>query len=306
MERLFRHAFVPALLVLAIVAWARHASIEGALQRSKAGLGFTTAALLASIALIWIVEQLVPANPAWNYNLAADAPRAISRFGRDLFYLTFVTLGSALLIQFGFGRIQSALLAHGYGFDRPKLWPTQLPLAIRIALAFLIVELMSYWVHRAAHRFKLLWRFHSTHHVITELTGIKAIRTHPIDNLFFHIARTTPLLLAGAGMDEVSAVVYLGSVLGILAHANIRVSEGPLGWVVNFPGYHQVHHSAVISESQSNFGCHTVIWDRVFGTFRTAPREPLEIGVAPVGPRSLWQELVAPDQTNPDGEPRRA
>ena len=306
MERAFRHAFVPALLVLAVVAWARHASIESALQQSKSGLGFTTAALLASIALIWIVEQLFPANPAWNYNLAADAPRAISRFGRDLFYLTFVTLGSALLISVGFGRIQAALLAHGFGYDRPTLWPTALPLALRVALAFLLVELMSYWMHRAAHHFRLLWRFHSTHHVITELTGIKAIRTHPIDNLFFHIARSTPLLLLGAGLEEVNAVVYLGSVLSILAHANIRVSEGVLGWVINFPSYHQVHHSAVVSESKSNFGCHTVLWDRLFGTFRSEPVQPLEIGVAPVGPRSLWQELVAPNQTDPSGDTRAA
>ena len=89
------------------------------------------------------------------------------------------------------------------------------------------------------------------------------------------------------------AATSFGAILGILAHANVEVSER-FGLVVNLPGYHAVHHSADLAESNSNFGCHTILWDRLFGTFRRAAVQPLVIGVAPVGTRTIWQELVAP------------
>jgi sterol desaturase/sphingolipid hydroxylase (fatty acid hydroxylase superfamily) len=47
-------------------------------------------------------------------------------------------------------------------------------------------------------------------------------------------------------------------------------------------------------EGLANYGCHTVLWDRVFGTFRAEAQAPVQIGVQPVGPRTLWQELIWP------------
>jgi sterol desaturase/sphingolipid hydroxylase (fatty acid hydroxylase superfamily) len=82
--------------------------------------------------------------------------------------------------------------------------------------------------------------------------------------------------------------------LSLLAHANLDAVPGPLGLVVNFPRYHLVHHSADVEEGLSNFGCHTVIFDRLFGTFRPVARQPVALGVQPLGPRSVWQELIAP------------
>jgi len=173
------------------------------------------------------------------------------------------------------------------------LWPASLPFAARVALVFLIVELFSYWYHRAAHRFAFLWGFHSTHHVLTVVTGLKALRTHPIDNALFYIPRTLPLVFIGAGAEELLAATWFGCVLGILSHANIDVQDGGLGWFVNLPRFHLVHHSSNLEESNSNFGCHTVLWDRVFGTFRASKGEAL-IGVTPVRVRTLWQELIWP------------
>jgi len=57
---------------------------------------------------------------------------------------------------------------------------------------------------------------------------------------------------------------------------------------------HAVHHSADAVEGRANFGCHTVFWDRVFGTFRPQASPELVVGVEPVGRRSLWQELIWP------------
>jgi sterol desaturase/sphingolipid hydroxylase (fatty acid hydroxylase superfamily) len=198
---------------------------------------------------------------------------------------------SAGLVAFTASHLHAAL--DGRGLVAVS-WPSHASLAVRIALAFFTIELFSYWLHRAAHHVEFLWRFHSTHHVLAEVTGLKALRTHPMDNVFFCIARTAPLILLGAGPEELLGAAYFAGILSVLSHANIDVSSRGLGWLVNLPQFHRVHHSSDLAESRSNFGCHTVLWDRVFGTFRSTFGGTLEVGVTPVGPRTLWQELAWP------------
>ncbi|MFT3710949.1 MAG: sterol desaturase family protein [Archangium sp.] len=289
-KRLFHVLFVPLLLTAAITAWALREEGQAQLTARGVRLDFASCVLLSLIALIWLAEQRFPARREWNVGLLSTQPG----LGRDLLYLFFITQFSALFITLTSTPVKARLAEAGFGFDVPHLWPTTAPFAARVLLAFFIVEFFSYWLHRAAHRVPLLWQFHSTHHVITRVTGLKALHTHPVENVFFYLVRHLPLLLIGAGADEVLSATTFGGMLGILAHANIEVSTRGLGWVVNFPSYHAVHHSAVLAESNSNYGCHTVLFDRLFGTFREAPVEPLTVGVAPVGARSLWQSLIWP------------
>jgi len=42
-------------------------------------------------------------------------------------------------------------------------------------------------------------------------------------------------------------------------------------WLVVTPQMHQVHHSVVRAETDSNFGFNLPWWDRLFGTYRAAP-----------------------------------
>jgi sterol desaturase/sphingolipid hydroxylase (fatty acid hydroxylase superfamily) len=278
---------MPVTLVAVLAAWANHDVIDRVLVAHAVRVDAMSAIFLTLLVGVWVAEQLSPARPEWNYRVLTEGVFGVARLGRDLVYLLFVTQFTALLLKWAAPRVSALVPSRG-------LWPTQAPLVARLVLAFFLVELFAYWVHRAAHRFPLLWRFHATHHVITELSGLKSLRVHPVDNLCFYVGRTVPLLFLGASVDEMATATYLGGVLGILSHANLELKEGWLGWVVNFPRYHSVHHSAVVSESNSNFGCHTVVWDRLFRTFRASPEQPLTIGVEPVGPRSLWAELVGP------------
>ncbi|WP_158502021.1 sterol desaturase family protein [Vitiosangium sp. GDMCC 1.1324] len=294
----FRHLFVPAVLALSAASWAFHEQGARFLKASSIPLDFTSAVLLLSIVLLWCAEQAYPANPDWNYRLLAEGERGWSgwqRLGRDLLYLFVITQVTTLLVFLTSIQVESGLKSRGFGFGiSHSLWPDALPFPVRVLLVFLLMELSSYWLHRAAHRFGFLWRFHSTHHAVTELTALKALRTHPLDNVLFYLARYVPLLLLGAGSEEVVTVVYFGAILSLLAHSNIDVAEGVLGLVVNLPHYHSVHHAADLAASQSNFGCHTILWDRLFGTFQRPAEGARPLGMQPVGPRTLWQELIAP------------
>lgn len=290
---LFQHLFVPALFLLAIAPW--HLGVGAAPLTASALERRCSLALVAAMFLTWLAEQLYPAERAWNVRPLSDGREGWARLGQDLFYLVGGTWVTARLLEAVDPLVQSFVhhVRTSLG-GAPSLWPSHAPFVLRVTLAFFAVELLSYGIHRAAHGSRVLWQFHSTHHVIRELNAFKAVRTHPVDNLVFHVGRLAPLLLLGAGAPELSAAVYFGAVLGVLAHANLGLSEGPLGLLVNFPRWHAVHHSAKQEESRHNFGCHTVLWDRVFGTFQVPAGPPSALGVEPLGPRTLWQELAWP------------
>lgn len=285
---LVHHLLVPAVLVLCVTSWILRTEGQQLLTTHAVRLDYASCVLLSLIFSLFLLERLYPARAAWNGHLFSVEGGGLRR---DLVYLFVITQFSALLINVAATRLKTL----GLGFDRPSaFWPGHAPFAVKVVLAFFLVELFSYWLHRAAHRFPLLWQFHSTHHVITQLSGLKALRTHPVENVAFYFARNVPLMLLGAGVEEVLAATTFGAILGILAHANLDVSERGLGLLVNLPGYHAVHHSAELAESNSNFGCHTIAWDRLFGTFRQAAFATLVVGVHPVGTRSIWRELAWP------------
>ena len=285
-HRVVHHLLVPGVLVLSVASWIFRAEGQQFLTDHTVRLDATSCVLLSLICGLFLIERLYPANEAWNGHLFSVEPGGLRR---DLVYLFFITQFSAVLISAAATRAKAAVAS----LDLPALWPGDAPFGVKVSLAFLLVELGSYWLHRAAHHVPLLWQFHSTHHVITQLSGLKALRTHPVENVGFYFVRNVPLLLLGAGAEEVIAATSFGAILGILAHTNVDVSER-FGLLVNLPRYHAVHHSVDLAESRSNFGCHTVLWDRVFGTFRRVAQAPLVIGVTPVGTRTFWEELISP------------
>lgn len=274
-----RHLFVPALIIGSVIAWWQREALQRVTHVEPSLFVF-----VAVLLIIFIVEQLFPARREWNYGFGTDGVRAMHRFSRDFVYVMFVTLLTVAAIHFIARPLEA--LTHDFA-----IWPTGAPAPLRVALAFLVMELGNYGFHRLAHRVPLLWRFHATHHVITELTGVKSLRTHPIDNVLFHLVRTVPLLLLGAPADDLIAATYFGAVLGILSHANLDLAHAPLGWVINFPRFHAVHHAEDATRAQKNFGCHTVLFDRLFGTFDDGADAPPTLGVTTKNPRSLWREL---------------
>jgi sterol desaturase/sphingolipid hydroxylase (fatty acid hydroxylase superfamily) len=58
-------------------------------------------------------------------------------------------------------------------------------------------------------------------------------------------------------------------------HGNVGLPDWldrRLRWVFVTPDMHRVHHSVEADEANSNFGFNLSWWDRLFGTYREAPR----------------------------------
>ena len=67
--------------------------------------------------------------------------------------------------------------------------------------------------------------------------------------------------------------------------------DADIGWVLTTNNYHIRHHSTVLEESNTNYGCSAILWDRVFGTFSEGP--VVDAGIGPTEP-STWRKLLMP------------
>src|SRR5690606_25289728 len=72
----------------------------------------------------------------------------------------------------------------------------------------------------------------------------------------------------------------------MLNHANISLSrfDRPLRWLIVTPRMHQIHHSRLRPETDSNYSTLISFWDRIALTYRMlAGSEPVELGLTEFG-----------------------
>ena len=112
-------------------------------------------------------------------------------------------------------------------------------------------------------------------------------------------------LVVRLGVPPVAVLLFevILNASSIFNHANIRLpgrADGLLRLVLVTPEMHRVHHSAIPVETNSNFGFNVPWWDRLFGTYRAAPRDGItgmRIGLSRFRDRrELWLDrmLVQP------------
>ena len=64
-------------------------------------------------------------------------------------------------------------------------------------------------------------------------------------------------------------------------------------WVFATAQQHHVHHAHALSQSNSNYGCNLILWDRLFGTY-CADDEVGQIGAGKAVPLSIKEQLALP------------
>lgn len=145
-----------------------------------------------------------------------------------------------------------------------------LPLALQIALTFLLLDLWRYWEHRVYHRVPLLWRLHLVHHSDTQVDVTTSERHHPLDVLLGTAVLMALIAALGFPAPAVGAYLLTATVVALYSHANLRLPAGAnrilSRFIVTAP-VHAVHHSDLQAETDSNYGSVLTLWDRLFGTY---------------------------------------
>jgi sterol desaturase/sphingolipid hydroxylase (fatty acid hydroxylase superfamily) len=172
------------------------------------------------------------------------------------------------------------------------VWPHHWPMIGQVILAFFLSELIWYWFHRAEHRWSLVWRLsgHGAHHSFKNLGAINFGANHPLEYFVLLVPSAIVELLFGAGAAIGGAAILLVTQASIV-HSNIPTNSKGIGWLLTTNHYHIHHHSLVIEESNTNYGCAVILWDRLFGTF--SDNNTIETGIGPSEP-SMWNKLLIP------------
>jgi len=218
--------------------------------------------LFVPISLLFLAERLIPKRKDWLLDW--------KDFIEDLFWLACTFLIWGPIYDDAYETPISnlfALLRDNSGFGFRLEAETTGGLLVAAFIAIFATEFIGYWAHRVQHRFMFLWRIHATHHHITKMSVARAERTHPLEFLGLNLGPAVALAFLGASAEVVAVVVVFRLNTAHLCHSNLPLVSGAFGWLFITPEWHQLHHSCINKESNTNFGCTVILWDRLFGTF---------------------------------------
>lgn len=170
--------------------------------------------------------------------------------------------------------------------------------ALLFILYLLAYDFLYYWLHRAQHRSDALWSIHKLHHSETHVNVTTTLRVHWIEEVLKALIIVLPVSLLFDAMPQAG---WLAAILGIwlfFVHANLRISFGPLSWLLTSPAAHRIHHSVDHPQSNRNFAVIFPVWDIVFGTYqRPVAGEWPKTGVVGENPPGFWKAVADPVTT---------
>ena len=265
-------ALQPALLLGVLASW-----IADPENPALFGLTFLGVHLL-----LGALEYRIPARPHWRH------PATEKLVVLGIAVVSFMVGGAASGLYETYLTAPLDAIRATLHLD---LWPHHWPLVPQALLVFFLSEFIWYWIHRAEHRWTPVWRLsgHGAHHAFKKLNAINAGANHPIELFLIVLPAIFVDLLFGVGAAAYGAVL-LTLVQTAVVHSNLRLNSSFIGWLFTTNAWHIRHHSADLAESNTNYGCAAIVWDRVFGTFGDSA--VVEAGVGPREPTTLEKLLM--------------
>ena len=145
----------------------------------------------------------------------------------------------------------------------------------------LAVDFLYYFYHRACHRINLGWATHAVHHQ-SEAYNLSVALRQPWFSLVYSWLIYMPLAFVGVPL-EVFATTYAFNLLyQFWIHTETIDRLGPLEWIMNTPSHHRVHHGTNPEYVDKNYAGIFIIWDRIFGTFKSETAKPLYGTLKPI------------------------
>ena len=221
-------------------------------------LGLRMALSLGLVCLLLTAEWLVPFRAPIQSKLEHVSTNLII-FGGNSFVAQFLS-GWALLLWSSQVTSEAWGLLHRVGLN---------PIA-NIVLSVVLLDLISYGVHRLYHSVPFLWRFHRAHHSDLDMDATTSIRFHLGEVLITTGIKGVSVLALGVSPVGflISETVTLAA--GLFSHGNLRLPrnlEPRLRLAIVTPTMHWIHHSRRPAEHNTNLGAVFSGWDRLFGTY---------------------------------------
>ncbi len=186
--------------------------------------------------------------------------------GRNLLIALFNLIGYGILFGIAVNWVLNTTGTYELGlFHLLSLsyWP-------ELILTVIILDAVIYVWHVLLHRVPFLWRFHIVHHADSRLDFSSGTRFHlgeMICSMVFHLPW---YFLLGVSIDGLLASQMLLIFFTQFQHINVVLPKWLDDKVRLFlitSNVHQVHHSEIPKEYNSNFGTIFSFWDRLGRTF---------------------------------------
>uniref|UniRef100_A0A915D3T5 Alkylglycerol monooxygenase n=1 Tax=Ditylenchus dipsaci TaxID=166011 RepID=A0A915D3T5_9BILA len=137
-------------------------------------------------------------------------------------------------------------------------------------LCFVFQDFVYYLGHRAIHECGFFWGLHTIHHSSEYYNLSTALRQAAIQDLGLAAYDVLQAFCIPPPIFLVHR--YFSEIFQFWMHTSLLGSLGPLGYILNTPSHHRVHHGRNAYCIDRNFGGVLIIWDRMFHTFE-AERE---------------------------------
>ena len=224
---------------------------------------------------------------------AAPADRNVDRlFANGGFWLLTLVVSPLIVVPLTHWGANHVL------WQRPEALASGVIGIAAFAFSLLLLDLWTYWLHRAYHRIPFMWRFHQVHHRDEHLDSTSALRFHFGEVILSALLRLVPVAVLALPFTVVIAYESLLLCAAIFHHSNVRLPaklERALSYVVVTPSIHWVHHHATDADTNSNFSVILSLWDRLFGSRSSTERNlHMKIGIEGVEDKRFLRLLLMP------------
>lgn len=145
-----------------------------------------------------------------------------------------------------------------------------LPSWSRIGLTVFMVDFCLYWIHRSMHEVPALWRTHVWHHSATNINWLSGFRTSFLHAFLFAIPQIiVPFYIFQFSFTEAAIAFSFAAFVQIFAHSNVNIPSQFLNTWIATPSSHRLHHAERRELHDSNYGIFFLIWDHMFGTYKS-------------------------------------
>lgn len=241
---------------------------------------------------VWILEILFP----WRRE------QSIFRkdFWLDAFYMFFNFFIFAIIIS-GVYKVLEVLFAdlgitsQSLSIVDVTLWPQW----VQLLVFFIILDFVQWFTHILLHRVPAFWEFHKVHHSVKEMGFAAHLRFHWMENILYKPLKTLGVMILGGFEPEQAYIVHFAAIaIGHFNHANLKLTWGPLKYILNNPVMHLYHHAYNLPEGHRygmNYGISLSLWDYIFHT-NYVPESGGKIELGFPGdeklPKGFWGQLV--------------
>lgn len=187
-----------------------------------------------------------------------------------------------------------------------EIWPRW----TQFLLMFILADFIQWNVHRMLHRVPVLWEFHKVHHSVEQMGFAAHLRFHWMETIIYKTAQYIPLAMIGFGLKDFFIMHIFTTAIGHFNHANLKITYGPLKYVLNNPMMHLWHHAKYLPKDRKygvNYGITLSLWDYIFKTDyipHEGKDEPLGFEGMEDFPKTFLTQISYPFAKNKKAKPK--